>query len=622
MSRLFGEETSGAVDPAAASTGRWGFLRDVKRVVPYLRPHWRLVSGSYLATGAAAGAALLAPWPVAIVIDEVSGKREGGLVGTLMGGSGRMTILAFAILGGFVLTALQYGLGVLAEYFATKLASHMTLDLRSDLFEHSQKLSQTFHDEARAGAMIYTINNAAESAGQVTVAFPPLTQAALTLIGMLVIAFEIDPLLAALSLSVVPFIYSSTGYYTNRIEPQLYRVRNIEHNSLNVVYEAVKMMRVITAFRRERHEYGRFREWAQRALHVRVNLTVRQTMFSMVVNLITAAGTGLVLWFGAEHVISGQLTPGQLLVMLTYVAEVYDPLRSVSSTLTMIQDQVISLRMAFGLLAHEPEVVERPDAVALPLVCGRVTYRRVGFRYPARHDAAVEGVSFDVRPGDRIGIVGPTGAGKSTLMSLLPRLHDADSGSVLIDGYDVRELTLDCVRHAISVVHQETMLFSGTIAYNILYGRLDASQEEMFAASRAANIHDFIAGLPNGYETELGEGGRQLSGGERQRIAIARAFLKDAPILILDEPTASLDLRTEGAILQALDKLMENRTTFLIAHRLSTLRGVDRVLVMDHGRLIEDGTPEQLVGGDGLYAQFAAAQTGVHAARSYAGSPS
>jgi ATP-binding cassette, subfamily B, bacterial len=468
--------------------------------------------------------------------------------------------------------------------------------------------------------MIYTINNAAESAGQVTVAFPPLTQAVLTLVGMLVISFEIDPLLAVLSLTVVPFIYSSTGYYTNRIEPQLYRVRNVEHNSLNVIYEAVKMMRVIVAFRREGHEYGRFREWAQQALRVRVSLTVRQAVFSMVVSLITAGGSGLVLWFGAKHVISGRLTPGELLVMMTYVAEVYGPLRSVSSTITVIQDQVISLRMAFGLLEREPEVLEREDAISLPLVDGRVTYREACFRYPARESAAVNGVSFDVRPGERVGIVGPTGAGKSTLMSLLPRFMDTDSGAVLIDGYDVRELTLDCIRHAISVVHQETMLFSGTIAYNIRYGRLDASDEEMFEAARAAEIHDFISSLPHGYATELGEGGRQLSGGERQRLAIARAFLKDAPILILDEPTAALDMRTETAILQALDNLMENRTTFLIAHRLSTLRDVDRVLVIDRGRLIEDGAPDELVAGDGLYAQFAAAQHAVREPRTYAGS--
>jgi ATP-binding cassette, subfamily B, bacterial len=620
MSQRFGDETSGAVDPAA-SASKWGFLRDIRKVVPYLRPHWRLVAGSYAATAVSAGVALLTPWPVAIVIDEVSRKHEGGIVGGLLQGSGRMTIIGAVIVAGFVLTVIQYGIGVLGEYFTTKLAAHMTLDLRSDLFDHAQKLSQGFHDETRAGAMIYTINNAAESAGQITVAFPPLTQAALTLIGMLLIAVEIDPLVAMLSLCVVPFVYGSTGYYTRTIEPQLYSVRNIEHNSLNVVYEAVKMMRVIVAFRRERHEYQRFREWAERALRVRIDLTVRQTLFSMVVNLITAAGSALVLWFGAEHVLSGRLTPGQLLVMLTYVAEVYGPLRSVSSTLTVIQDQVISLRMAFGLLERDPEVTERPDAIALPRVHGRVTYRNVGYRYPARDESAVDSVSFDIRPGERIGIVGPTGAGKSTLLSLLPRVLEADSGSVMIDGYDVRELTLDCLRHSISLVHQETMLFSGTIAYNIQYGRLEATREEVIAAAKAANIDELVASLPHGYETELGEGGRQLSGGERQRIAIARAFLKDAPILILDEPTASLDARTEGAIIAALDSLMEDRTTFLIAHRLSTLRSVDRVLVIDHGRLVETGTTDELIQAGGLYAEFHTAQTDHRSAVSYAGSP-
>lgn len=603
----FGDETSRATDPAAGN-GRWSFLRDVPKIRPYLRPHWKLLTGAYLTTALAAVAGLLTPWPVAIVIDEVSGKHDHGLVGQLIGGESRTNVLIIVIAFGFVLTGLQYGIGVLSEYCTTKLAAKMTLEIRSDLFVHAQRLSQGFHDEARSGALIYTINNAAESAGQITVAFPPLVQAALTLVGMLVIVFGIDPLLALLSLTVVPFVYASTGYYTNRIEPQLYQVRNIEHNSLNIIYEAMKMMRVIVAFRRERYEYDRFRGWAEQALQARVSLTVRQTVFSMVVNLITAAGTALVLAFGAVHVIEGRLSPGELLVLLAYIVEVYSPLRSVSTTLTVIQDQVISLRMAFGLLARTPDVVERPDAIALPRVTGRVTYRGVGYAYPNR-TPALQGVSFEVRPGEKIGIVGPTGAGKSTLVSLVPRCFDPAEGSVLLDGYDVRELTLDCLRRSISVVHQETMLFSGTIDYNIRYGRLEASDEELFAAARAADVHPFVSSLPDGYLTELGEGGRQLSGGERQRIAIARAFLKDAPILILDEPTASLDSRTEGAILDALDRLMQDRTTFVVAHRLSTLRDVDRIIVIDEGRIVEQGTHDQLLEEDGLYARFHSSQS-------------
>ena len=604
----FGDETAAAVDPMASSE-KWGFVRDLRKVAPFVRPHWRLLVASYLTTFVSALASLLAPWPLAIVIDEVSGKHAGGLVGQLLGGASRTTVLVVVIGGGLVLTAIQYGIGVLSEYCVTKLAAHITLDLRSRLFDHAQRLSQGFHDDARPGAMIYTINNAAESAGDVTVAFPPLAQAVLTLIGMLVIAIGIDPLLALLSLTVVPFVYASTGYYTNRIEPELYRVRNIEHNSLNVIFEAIKMMRVIVAFRRERHEYARFRGWAEQALDARVGLTVKQTAFSMVVNLITAAGTALVLGFGAFHVISGRITPGELLVMMAYIAEVYTPLRSVSATMTALQDQIVSLRMALGLLARTPEITERPDAIALDRVAGRVTYRGARYAYTGRANA-IDDVSFDVQPGERIGVVGPTGAGKSTLVSLLPRFVDPQAGSILIDGYDVRELTLDSLRAAISVVQQETMLFSGTVGYNIRYGRLDATDAEVIEAARAANAHDFIAALPHGYDTELGEGGRQLSGGERQRIAIARAFLKDAPILILDEPTASLDSRTEGTIIDTLDRLMEARTTFVVAHRLSTLRGVDRILVLDHGRLVELGTHDELLEHDGIYAQFHHTQAG------------
>jgi ATP-binding cassette subfamily B protein/subfamily B ATP-binding cassette protein MsbA len=240
---------------------------------------------------------------------------------------------------------------------------------------------------------------------------------------------------------------------------------------------------------------------------------------------------------------------------------------------------------------------------------GEVIWEGVDFQY-APGVPILRGVDLHVTPGQRVAVVGPTGAGKSTLMSLLPRFVDPSSGTVLIDGYDARELTLDCLRNAVSVVHQETMLFSGTIAYNILYGRLDASEQEMVGAAKAAEVHDFVSSLPDGYETQLGEGGHQLSGGERQRIAIARAFLKDAPILILDEPTASLDSRTEGAILRALGGLMENRTTFVVAHRLSTLRSVHRVLVMEQGRLVEHGTHQELVESEGLYAQFHAAQSG------------
>jgi ABC-type multidrug transport system fused ATPase/permease subunit len=610
MAVAFGQETR----DSRGENGRmpsWGFIRDLVRVWPYLRPHWRLSAVSFLLIGLGATAGLLTPWPLAIVVDAVGGKQETpGLLHPLFGGLDRRTILIVAVVGGLVLTAGQHAIGVLGDYVSTKLSQRMTLDLRSDLFRHVQRLSQTFHDETPHGALIYSINNAAEAAGSTTVSIPPLVQSLLTLVGMFVIALRIDWELALLSLTVVPFVYYSTGYYTSRIEPQLYTVRNIEHNSLSVVFEAMRMIRVIVAFGREHYEYLRFRDWAEQAVRARVGLTVRQTVFSMVVSVITAVGSALVLGVGAFHVLRGRLTVGELLVMMTYIAAVYAPLQTISGTLTSLQDEVISLRMAMNLLDLRPEVVEAPNAFEVDRVEGHVRYENVGFAYAGR-EATLTGISFDVPKGRKIGIVGPTGAGKTTLVSLLPRFYDVNEGRILIDGRDIRTFSLRSLRGQVSFVHQEPMLFSGTIGHNIRYGRIEATEDEVVAAAEAANAHAFIEALPAGYDTVLGEDGSQLSGGERQRIAIARAFLKDAPILLLDEPTASVDLHTESEILDALDRLVEGRTTFLIAHRLSTLRHVDFVLVLDRGGVLESGTPDELIARDGLYARLHGLQSGV-----------
>jgi ATP-binding cassette, subfamily B, bacterial len=614
MESAFGQETH---DPRIEQ-GRsptWAFLLDLRRVWPYLRPYRTLAVASFVLIGVGSVASLLTPWPLAIVVDSIGGKQGlPNVFDSLFASLNRTSVLIIAVTVGLVLTAAQHAIGVLGDYVNTKLSQRMTLDLRSDLFRHAQKLSQTFHDETPHGALIYAINNAAEAAGSVTVAIPPLLESLLTLVGMFVIAFRIDWELALLSLTVVPFVYYSTGYYTTRIEPQLYNVRNIEHNSLSVVFEAMRMIRVIVAFGREHYEYTRFRDWAEQAVHARVKLTVRQTVFSMAVSVITAAGTALVLGLGAFHVIRGRLTVGELLVLMTYIAAVYAPLQTISSTLTSLQNDMISLRMATNLLDRQPEVVESPNAHRLQRARGRVRYENVGFAYTGREDT-LRDASFEVEPGQKVGIVGPTGAGKTTLVSLLPRFYDPQDGRISIDGRDIREISLESLRRNVSFVHQEPMLFSGTVAHNILYGRIEAEMDDLVAAAEAANARSFIEALPQGYETTLGEGGPQLSGGERQRIAIARAFLKDAPILVLDEPTASVDLRTESGILDALDRLVEGRTTFVIAHRLSTLRNVDSVIVLEHGRIVESGRPAQLMAQNGLYAHLHRLQSGAAATR-------
>jgi ABC-type multidrug transport system ATPase subunit len=336
-------------------------------------------------------------------------------------------------------------------------------------------------------------------------------------------------------------------------------------------------------------------------------LTVQQTLFTLGLNLITALGTALVLFYGAHQVIDRSLSIGELLVVLAYVAAVYTPLTAISSTLAGLQQQLIALEAALGISDAKVEVVDAPGARTVDRAAGEIVFEDVSFDYPDRKGTLRE-VSFRIEPGARVGVVGPTGAGKSTLVSLLPRLVDPAQGRVLLDGDDLRELTIESVRRQCSIVLQEPVLFTGTIRENIRYGDLDATDEQVVAAARAANAHDFITRLPSGYATMLGERGQTLSGGERQRVAIARAFLRDAPILILDEPTSSVDTRTEAVILDALERLMTGRTTVMIAHRLSTVRTATQILVVDEGRLVEQGGHDELLRAGGLYAEMVAAQ--------------
>jgi ABC-type multidrug transport system fused ATPase/permease subunit len=586
-------------------------LHYVMRVLRYLRPHWRLAAASIVVTVLGALAALLAPWPLKIVVDHVLEAHP--LPSLLAGIPGvadleRTPLLLIAVVFSLVVALMINVLSVMSNYVNTKIEQCITMDFRSELFLHAQRMSLAFHDRRRSGLLIYMINGQGDAPAGLIITIPVLAESALTLLGMFWISYTMDWSLSLVALAVVPFLYYSVGYYATHIQGRLQRVRGLEAESLAVVHESFSMLKVIVAFGREQYEHQRFRNQTTQAVEERVKVTLRQTLFSLVVNMITAVGSAVVLGLGAYHVMEGKLTVGQLLVVIAYIAAVYKPLEAISNTIGALQDRFISLRNTFRLLDLEPDIKDQPHARALKAARGDIRFEDVHFSYTGRKNTLCN-IAFEARAGQVVGIVGPTGAGKSTLASLLPRFYDPQKGRILIDGQNIRELTLKSLRAQISIVLQEPLLFSGSIAENIRYGRLEASRDHIIEAARAANAHDFIMRLPKQYDTLLGERGAAISGGERQRIAVARAFLKDAPILILDEPTSSVDSKTEAVILDALDRLMMGRTTFMIAHRLSTLHHAHQILVLDNGRLVEQGSHEQLIALNGLYRQLHEAQS-------------
>jgi ATP-binding cassette subfamily B protein len=593
--------------------GAWDQWKIAPRIVPFMRGYKKLLVVSVLLSLVGSVVALLEPWPLAIVIDSVIGNPPHPPPGPLHGLFGDQPdpyrLLVFIAALGFMVAVVSHGVRVINDYVNAKVEQNMVMDLRSHMFDHVSKLSLTFHDEKHTGQLMSLINLQASAIGGIVMAFPPMFESLLMLIGMLTIALLIDWQVTLVSLVCVPFIYWALGMYGTRIVPRIQRVQSLEFRSLSIVFEAMSMLRVIVGFGRQRLEHYRFTTQGRTAVEARVRLTVWQTLFSLGVTTAIALGTALVLGFGAWHVLRGDITLGQLTVLIAYIAAIYQPLESISTTIGQLHQQFVFLNAAMMLMDEKPEVEDKEDAIDIGRSTGALEFKDVSFAYKGRVDT-LKNVSFKVPPGSRVAIVGPTGAGKTTLVSLLVRYYDPASGVISIDGHDTKDITLDCLRRQLSLVLQEPMLFSGTISDNIRYGRLEATMDDIVAATKAANCHDFIEALPDGYDTELGEGGHQLSGGERQRICVARAFIRDAPILILDEPTSSIDSKTESVILDALENLMVGRTSFMIAHRLSTIRDANLIVVLNHGELVEEGTHEELLQRRGLYYQLYEAQTG------------
>jgi ATP-binding cassette subfamily B protein len=561
-----------------------------RRLWRQARPYWPHITGVFLLSLLATPVALLTPLPLKIVVDSVLGPHP--LPGVLRGlvpasespSTASLLLLAavLVIVVALVNQAQSLGVTVLSTYIGEK----MVLRFRAELFRHVQRLSLAYHDTRGTADSAYRIQWDAPSIQYVTVdGVISFVGAACSLVGMMYVTARLDWQLALVAIMISPVLFALAGTYRRRLRRQSTQVKQLESSTLSVVTEVLGAARVVKAFGQEEREERRFVRQCGEGMAARLRLAMVDGGFTLFVSVATAVGLAAVMWIGARHVQAGILTLGDLVLIVGYISQLYTPLRTMSRKASSLQSHLASAERAFALLDEAPDVRERPGARALGRASGAVTFENVSFGY-GRDRMVLHDVSFRVDPGTRLGIAGTTGAGKTTLASLLTRFYDPIAGRILLDGVDLRDYRLVDLRNQFAIVLQESVLFSTTIAENIAYARPGASDEEIVAAAKLANAHAFISRLPQGYGASVGQRGLLLSGGERQRIALARAFLKDAPILILDEPTSAIDMDTEAVIIEAMNRLMRGRTTFLIAHRLSTLQNCDAQLQIENGCLI------------------------------------
>jgi ATP-binding cassette subfamily B protein len=556
-----------------------------KRLLQQTRPHWLAISGLLLLGLLAAPLTLLVPVPLKIAVDCVIGNAplpaflEPFVPAAFLHSRG--SILAFAALLVVVTALLTQLQALLMTLLRTWTAERLVQGFRARLFQHVQRLSLLYHDAKGSSDAVYRIQQDAVSIQDIAIdGLIPAVTAAVTLVGMFVVMVRLDWQLALVALGVTPIVFVLARIYRMRLRKRSREVKKLETEALSVVYEVLTALRVVKAFAQEERELERFAHTSLRGVRERVKLAAAQGRLQLWVGLATAAGTATLLWVGASHVLSGQLTLGGLLLVMSYLGQLYEPLKTTARKVASLQAQLASAERAFALLDLEPDVKEHRHARRLLRARGEVVFENVSFEYePGR--PILRDLTHSIPAGTRVGLAGRTGAGKSTMLHLLSRFFDPTSGRILMDGVDLRAYRVSDLRRQYAIVLQEPMLFSTSIGDNIAYARPSASREEVIEAARAANAHDFISRLPAGYGTLVGERGMRLSGGERQRIALARAFLKDAPLLLLDEPTSSVDTRTEAGILEALELLMAGRTSFMVAHRLGTLRTCDLLIQFD-----------------------------------------
>jgi ATP-binding cassette subfamily B protein len=579
--------------------------RRQRRILSYAKPHWRalvLLSGTMVIDIALD---LARPWPLKLVIDNVLGHHATPkLVTSVLPASGSPHgLLAWAAGGTVAIFLLGTASSTFYNYFSLRIGQRMTFELASDLFAHLQRLSLIFHSRRPLGDTIQRVTGDSYCASTLVLdALIPAVQALVMLAAMFVVMWELEPMLTIIALCVLPFLAVGIRYLAKPIKDRARESRDYEGKLTSVVEQTLGAVPAVQAFTREKIEVQRFRHYADRTVTAYLRSTLAGIRFEWFSGIVTTLGTAAIIYFGADLALRGKLTTGTIIVFLSYLSSLYDPLDSITSTTQTIQGAAAEADRVMEILEIEPEITDRPGAVDA-VVEGPIRYEHVSFGYePARK--ALDDVSLEAAPGDVVAVVGETGAGKTTLANLLVRFYDPWEGRITIGGTDIRDFRYRSLRRQIALVLQDPFIFPMTIRENIAYARPDATEPEIIDAAKAANAHDFITRLPDGYNSEVGERGATLSGGEKQRLSIARAFLKDAPILILDEPTSALDARTESLLLEALERLMEGRITFIIAHRLSTIRHSTQIVVLHRGKVVERGTHDDLVAADGTYADL------------------
>ena len=572
-----------------------------RRVLRYYRPFLGQTVLGLLLSLCGIALNLLKPWPFKIIVDDILPANPQAQFGT---SHDLIPLLCLALVG----IQLFWGLTNLASnYIFVKAGLQALLKLRTDLYAYLQSLSLKYHDARRSSDSSFRVAYDSQSIQTIyNKGFTNIFGSVVTLIGIFLVMIRIDWQLALLSLAVVPAIVVAIYFFAHRIRRHSTSIQEQESALLAQAQEGLSAVRMVHAFGREEWEVQQFHLQARQSLHANLRLTLTNVNSALVISTLMAMGTAAMYYLGTLHVLAGTLTLGSLIMFSAYLFMLYQPLESLTYTAWAMEGATAGAKRCFEVLDREDDVIDAPNALAITETAGSIGFQKVSFGYTPGQPVLHE-IDLSIAPNQVVALVGGTGAGKSTLLSLVPRFYDPNEGCVTLDDRDLRQITKKSLRDKIAIVLQDTLLFSTTMRENIAYGRPDATEDEIREAAHRAQADEFISRLPAGYDSPVGERGGHLSVGQRQRIGIARAFLKNAPILLLDEPTSALDPTTEAAIMETIKDLIHGRTTLIVTHRLATIHGVDRIVVLEHGRVVEQGSGSDLLTQRGVYAKLYAA---------------